>query len=139
MPTRNATAVWQGTLQEGSGKVSYGSFEHNYSFTSRFEDGQGTNPEELLGAAHAGCFAMALGAALGRNGTPATRISTTAKVHLNKGEAGFSISQIDLDVEAEVPGVDAEKFQELAESTKTGCIVSRALSAVPMNLNAKLV
>ncbi|MBK9123333.1 MAG: OsmC family protein [Chloroflexi bacterium] len=139
MPTRNATAVWQGTLQEGTGKVSYGPFEQNYSFMSRFENGDGTNPEELLGAAHAGCFAMALGAALGRNGTPATRVSTTAKVHLTKGEAGFSISQIDLDVEAEVPGIDDSKFQELAENTKTGCIVSRALSAVPMTLSAKLV
>lgn len=139
MPTRNATAVWQGTLKEGSGSVQYGTFDNPYSFSSRFEEGQGTNPEELLGAAHAGCFTMALNNRLFSNGFEPKRVTTTAKVHLTKGEAGFSISQIDLVVEAEVPGIDNAAFQEHAEATKDGCIVSKALSAVPMTLDAKLV
>jgi lipoyl-dependent peroxiredoxin len=139
MPTRNASAVWNGTLQEGNGSVKIGAVETPYTFKSRFEDGDGTNPEELLGAAHAGCFSMALAARLGREGFPANRVSTTAKVHLNKGESGFSISQIDLVTEAEVPGISEEKFLEFAEAAKSGCIVSQALSAVSMTLDAKLV
>lgn len=139
MPTRNATAVWQGTLKEGSGSVQYGTFDNPYSFTSRFEDGAGTNPEELLGAAHAGCYAMALNNRLFSNGFEPKRVSATAKVHLTKGEAGFSISQIDLVVEAEVPGIEDAAFQEHATATKDTCIVSKALSAVPMTLDAKLV
>lgn len=139
MPTRNATAVWQGTLKEGSGSVKYGTFDNPYSFTSRFEDGEGTNPEELLGAAHAGCFTMALNNRLFSNGFSPNRVTTTAKVHLTKGEAGFSISQIDLVVEADVPGIEDSVFQEHAEATKDGCIVSKALGAVPMTLDAKLV
>lgn len=139
MPTRNATAVWKGTLKEGSGKLSYGSYENPYSFSSRFEDGQGTNPEELLAAAHAGCYSMALSLALHNGGFAPVSVSTVAKAHLTKGEAGFSINQIDLEVEAEVPGITDEQFQKLAEDTKTGCIVSKALSAVPMHVKATLV
>lgn len=139
MPTRDATAVWQGTLKEGAGSVKYGTFDNPYSFTSRFEDGEGTNPEELLGAAHAGCFAMALNNRLFSNGFSPNRVSATAKVHLTKGEAGFSISQIDLVVEADVPGIEDAVFQEHATATKDTCIVSKALSAVPMTLDAKLV
>jgi osmotically inducible protein OsmC len=139
MATRDATATWQGTLREGSGSLKYGTYENPYSFASRFEDGAGTNPEELLGAAHAGCYAMALNNRLFQNGFEPKRVSATAKVHLTKGEAGFSISQIDLVVEAEIPGIDAAAFQEHATVAKDTCIVSQALKAVPMTLDAKLV
>ena len=137
---RKAEARWNGGLKDGNGTVKLGSgaFDGPYSFTSRFENGTGTNPEELLGAAHAGCFSMALGAALERAGHPATSITTKATVHLTKGEAGFSISGIDLVTRGVVPGVSEAEFQKAAEDTKTGCIVSRALSAVPMTLDAKL-
>ncbi|HUX32287.1 MAG TPA: OsmC family protein [Gemmatimonadaceae bacterium] len=137
---RKAEARWNGGLKDGNGTVKLGSgaFDGPYSFTSRFENGTGTNPEELLGAAHAGCFSMALGAALERGGHPATSITTKATVHLTKGEAGFSISGIDLVTRGVVPGVSEAEFQKAAEDTKTGCIVSRALSAVPMTLDAKL-
>ncbi len=139
MPTRNGQAVWQGTLQEGTGSVKFGSYEGPYSFKSRFEDGEGTNPEELLGAAHAGCFAMALSARLGREGFPANRVEATAKVHLEKGDAGFRIARIDLVTEADVPNLDAEKFLEFANAAKEGCIVSQALASVEITLDAKLV
>jgi osmotically inducible protein OsmC len=137
---RKAEAQWNGGLKAGSGSVKLGSGAYSgpYSFTSRFESGSGTNPEELLGAAHAGCYSMALSAALEKAGHPATRVHTTATVHLTKGDAGFSISGIDLVTRGVVPGVSAAEFQKFAEDTKTGCIVSRALSAVPMTLDAKL-
>lgn len=138
MATRNATATWTGTLKEGTGALEFGKQNLGYNFISRFEGSDDTNPEELLAAAHAGCFSMALNAALERNGTPATSVVTTAKVHLSKGDAGFAISQIDLETTAEVPGIDPAKFQEMAEATKTGCIISRALSSVPMTLHATL-
>src|SRR5215475_11910916 len=135
MPNRTSTAQWNGTLAEGSGTMRLGSgaFEGPYSFVSRFEDGSGTNPEELLAAAQAGCFSMALGAALTRAGSPPTSIKTSATVHLDKGETGFGITRIDLDTEAEVPGVDPDKFNELASDAKANCIVSRALAAVDIN------
>jgi osmotically inducible protein OsmC len=138
MAVRTATATWTGTLKEGTGALDFGTQHLGYNFISRFEGSADTNPEELLAAAHAGCFSMALNAALERAGTPATSVVTTAKVQLTKGEAGFSISQIDLETTAEVPGIDPAKFQEMAEATKTGCIISRALSAVPMTLVATL-
>ena len=138
---RKAEARWNGGLKNGNGNLSVGSgaFSGPYSFASRFESGGGTNPEELLGAAHAGCFTMALSASLEKAGHPATTVTTTATVHLTKGDAGFSISGIDLVTRGVVPGVSEAEFQKLAEETKTGCIVSRALSAVPMTLDAKLV
>jgi lipoyl-dependent peroxiredoxin len=141
MPVRNAEAQWEGTLQDGKGLMRFGSgaFEGQYSFKSRFEEGTGTNPEELLAAAHAGCFSMALAGALGRNETPPSRVSTTADVHLNKTDAGFRIQKIDLHTEAEVPGIDDAKFQEIAEATKSGCPVSVLLSAAEITLDAKLV
>ncbi|MBK8032478.1 MAG: OsmC family protein [Anaerolineae bacterium] len=141
MPARTATAIWNGNLQQGNGtlKTGSGAVQGAYSFPSRFEDGQGTNPEELLGAAHAGCFSMALAASLSRQGFTVNNISTTAHVHLEKGEAGFSISRIDLVTRGSVEGIDDAKFKEAAEATKTGCIVSRALSAVPMTIDAALV
>lgn len=138
MAVRTATATWTGTLKEGTGMLDFGTQHLAYNFISRFEGSADTNPEELLAAAHAGCFSMALNAALERAGTPATSVVTTAKVQLTKGETGFVISQIDLETTAEVPGIDPAKFQEMAENTKTGCIISRALSAVPMTLVATL-
>jgi lipoyl-dependent peroxiredoxin len=141
MPVRSAEAQWDGTLQEGSGHMRFGSgaFDGAYSFSSRFEDGTGTNPEELLAAAHAGCYSMALSGALGRNGTPPTRIATTAEVHLNKTDAGFRIQKIDLHTEAEVPGIDDAAFQEIATATKSSCPVSVVLAAAEITLDAKLV
>lgn len=132
MAVQSASAEWKGSLKEGSGKMraASGAFEGPFTFVSRFETGPGTNPEELIGAAHAGCFSMALAAALGRAGHNPTSIRTTAKVHLGSTEAGPTITQIDLEVEGEVPGIDATQFQEFAEGAKQGCIVSRALAGV---------
>jgi len=141
MAVRNANAVWTGGLQDGAGTVRLGSgaFEGRYSFASRFEEGTGTNPEELIGAAHAGCFSMALAAGLGRAGFAPKRVATSARVHLVKGEGGFAISRIELDCEAEVPGIAAAVFQEQAQAAKAGCPVSKALAAIEIRLEAKLV
>src|SRR5687767_924560 len=141
MPTRNASAVWNGDLFKGVGNVKLGSgaYEGQYNFSSRFESGTGTNPEELLGASHAACFSMALSAGLGKAGFTPTRVSTTAKVTVDKVGEGFKITKIQLATEAVVPGVDEAKFREVAEATKTGCPISQALSAVPMELDAKLI
>jgi osmotically inducible protein OsmC len=141
MAIRTARAQWEGNLQEGRGKMALGSgaFEGAYSFASRFEEGTGTNPEELIGAAHAGCFSMAFAAALGKANFTPTRVATTAKVHLMKGAEGFSITAIDLETEAQVPGIDPAKFQEIAEGAKKGCPVSRALAGTEIRLNARLV
>jgi osmotically inducible protein OsmC len=133
MAVRGASAEWKRSLKEGAGSMRLGSgaFEGSYSFVSRFENGAGTNPEELIGAAHAGCFSMALSAALGRAGFTPTSIKTTAKVHLGTSDAGPTITQIDLEVEGDVPGIDAANFQAQAEGAKKGCPVSRALAGVP--------
>lgn len=142
MPTRTAEAEWKGNLAEGEGrlKVGSGAFEGPYSFKSRFEEGQSaTNPEELLGAAHAGCFTMALTAALSRAGIKPTRIHTEARVKLEKVGEAFSITQIDLETEAEVPGIDDAKFQEHANGAKQNCPVSKALSGTQIHLNARLL
>jgi lipoyl-dependent peroxiredoxin len=141
MAIRTAKARWEGDLNTGKGSMALGSgaFEGPYSFSSRFEEGGGTNPEELIGAALAGCFSMALGAALGRAGTPAKRVSTNATVRMMKVEEKPTITEIVLDTEGEVPGIDQAKFQEMAESTRTGCIVSRALTGTQIKVNAKLV
>lgn len=140
MAVRNASAVWEGDLRSGSGRVRLGSgaFEGAYSFVSRFEEGTGTNPEELIGAAHAGCFSMALSAALGRAGTPPNRISTEARVHLEKVGEAFSITRIELATEGEVPGIDQAGFVEAAEGAKKNCPVSRALAGVEISVEAKL-
>ena len=141
MAVQSASAEWNGSLKEGSGKmrVGTGAYEGPFTFASRFENGKGTNPEELIGAAHAGCFSMALSAALGRAGHNPTSIKTSAKVHLGTSDAGPTITQIDLDVEGVVPGIDQAKFQEFAEGAKKGCVVSRALGGVSqINLNATL-
>lgn len=137
---RKAEARWNGDLKSGKGTVKLGSgaYEGQYSFSSRFESGTGTNPEELLGAAHAGCYSMALAHALASAGHPATSVHTAATVHLTKSDAGFSISGIDLVTRGQVPGLSADEFKRFAEETKQGCIVSRALSAVPMTVDAQL-
>ena len=137
---RQATAEWKGDLKGGSGHVKTGSgaYEGNYSFTTRFEDKPGANPEELLGAAHAGCFSMALANMLATAGFVANSVHTTADVHLGKDDNGFLITRIDLTVVGDVPGVDLATFQEHAEKAKSGCIISRALAATPMTLKASL-
>jgi lipoyl-dependent peroxiredoxin len=141
MPVRTAHAVWEGNLREGKGKVSLGSgaFEGSYSFGSRFQEGKGTNPEELVGAAHAGCFSMALSHGLAEAGHTPKSVKTTAKVQLDPAERGFKISNITLICEAQVPGLTEQKFLEFAESAKAGCPVSQALKATDIKLQAKLV
>ena len=141
MAIRTAKAQWNGNLPQGKGTMSFGSgaFEGQYSFASRFEEGTGTNPEELIAAAHAGCFSMAFSNALAKAGFEPKRVSTKASVRLEKGEAGFSITTIDLETEGEVPGIDGAKFHELAEGAKKGCPVSKALAGTQINLHAKLV
>jgi osmotically inducible protein OsmC len=138
---RTAEARWAGDLKTGRGNIKLGSgaFEGPYSFSSRFENGSGTNPEELLGAAHAGCFSMALSLALSLAGHPPANLATTATVHLEKAGAGFAITGIDLKTRGQVPGITAAEFSRLAEDTKVNCIVSRALASVPMRLDAELV
>ena len=141
MPVRNADATWNGDLKGGKGtmKLGSGAYEGQYSFGSRFENGVGTNPEELIGAAHAGCFSMALSAGLGKAGHTPKRIHTTAKVTIEKVGEGMKITKIQLDTEAEVPGIDDGAFQTIAQQTKSGCPVSQALSATPIELTATLV
>ena len=142
MAIRTAKAQWDGNLQQGRGNMSFGSgaWSGQYSFQSRFEEGTGTNPEELIGAAHAGCFSMAFANKLAQAGFEPKRVATTANVHLTKGEGGFSISAVELKTEAEVPGIDDAKFQQIAEEAKKGCPVSRALTggSAQIKLDAKL-
>jgi osmotically inducible protein OsmC len=141
MAKRTASAVWEGNLREGKGRVKLGSgaFEGNYSFVSRFEEGAGTNPEELIGAAHAGCFSMALAAGLTKAGHNPKRISTNANVSLEKVGEGFKITTIELNTEGEVPGIDEQTFLDAAESAKKNCPVSQALAGVDIKLNATFV
>ena len=141
MATRNGSAIWEGNLKGGKGTVKLGSgaFEGPYSFSSRFEEGKGTNPEELIGAAEAGCYSMALAANLEKAGHSPKRISTVAKVSLEMVGGGPKITTIDLTTEAEVPGIDNAQFQEQAEKTKKTCPVSVALSGTEIKLTAKLL
>jgi lipoyl-dependent peroxiredoxin len=141
MPVRKAEAEWTGGLRDGSGKVKLGSgaFEGTYSFGSRFESAKGTNPEELIGAAHAGCFSMALSAGLGRAGHQPRRIHTTASVHIDKVGEGFEITKIELDCEAVVPGIDENAFHAQANAAKDSCPVSKALKATNIVLRASLL
>lgn len=140
MPARRADAEWKGALADGQGTMRFGSgaFEGAYSFRSRFEEGTGTNPEELIGAAHAGCFSMQLSHLLAESGHAPERVRTTAEVHLTKGDDGFSITRIDLRAEGSVPDIDEATFVEHAEQAKATCPVSRAL-AVEITVEAKLV
>jgi osmotically inducible protein OsmC len=138
MAIRTSSAEWKGTLREGAGtmKLGSGAYEGPFTFASRFESGKGTNPEELIGAAHAGCYSMFLSALLTKAGFTPTRIGTTATVHLTDGP---TISLIELDSEAVVPGLDEAAFQEHAAAAKAGCPVSKVLAGAEIRLNAKLV
>lgn len=142
MPTRTADAEWQGDLRQGKGtmRVGSGAFEGSYSFKSRMGDETvGTNPEELIGAAHAGCYSMALSNALASAGFTPRRVHTTARVHFNPvPTGGFAINPIDLETEAVVPGIDEATFQKLAKEAKENCPVSKALAATPIHLKATL-
>ena len=141
MPTRHATAVWEGKLRDGTGsfKAGTGAFAGKYSFTSRFEEGTGTSPEELIAAAHAACLSMALSAGLDKAGTPATRIVTTAACTIAKVGDGFKITTMELVVRGKVPGLDQARFQKAAEEAKNGCPVSGALKGnVEFKLDARL-
>jgi osmotically inducible protein OsmC len=141
MPTRNAEAVWTGTLSKGKGRIQTGSgqIKGAYSFASRFESGQGTNPEELIGAAHAGCFSMAFAMIVEQAGFVPEEIHTVAHVNIEEGKDGFSITGIVLDTEASIKGIDEKTFQEKALAAKNGCPVSKALANVPITLHAKLL
>jgi osmotically inducible protein OsmC len=143
MPRRIANARWDGSLEDGNGtmRMASGAYEGAYSFQSRFEEADGTNPEELIAAAHAGCFSMALSGELGRAGHAAESVETTATVHLDKlPEGGFGIKRIELDTRARVPGIDPDEFQRAAEGAKDNCPVSQALAAVEtIDLTAELV
>jgi len=140
MVARRSEAEWKGALRDGSGAVSLGSgaFRGDYSFVSRFENGSGTNPEELLGAAHASCFSMALSMVLGEAGFHPRSIKTSATVHISPSSDGFSIPRIDLVTVGDVPGIDLAAFSAHAETAKRGCPVSKALAAVEITLDARL-
>jgi osmotically inducible protein OsmC len=139
MPVRSSDATWEGDLKNGEGHLSLGSgaFEGSYSFVSRFEDGEGTNPEELIAAAHAGCYAMALSNDLASDGHEPERVDATANVHLDMET--LTIDTIELVVEASVPGIDEATFMEYAEGAKENCPVSRVLAGAEISLDATLV
>ena len=137
---RKASAVWNGSLKEGKGSISTDSgvlSKTQYSFSTRFENGAGTNPEELIAAAHAGCFTMALSAQLGNAGITPESLETTAAVSLEKLEAGFTVTKIHLDVTGRIPGNDAAAFEKAAQAAKAGCPISRLLNA-EITMTAKL-
>lgn len=139
MPVRKADAVWEGDLQNGSGTMKMGtSYEGPYSAASRFQDGSGTNPDELLAAAHAGCFSMAFSKVLADAGHTPNRIQTTAKVHLDKQENGFAITRVELVTEADVPGIAEDTFKSAAESAKENCPVSKLFKGAEISVDATL-
>jgi lipoyl-dependent peroxiredoxin len=141
MPARTANARWEGGLKDGKGnmRLGGGAFEGQYSFSSRFEEGVGTNPEELIAAAHAGCFSMAFSAGLEKAGHSPNSVETEAKVHLSPADGGgFRISRIDLVTNADVPGIEEDAFQQAAQAAKEGCPVSQALAAVEITVDATL-
>jgi osmotically inducible protein OsmC len=140
MPIRTSSARWSGNLTEGSGTIrtGKGGFEGNYSFKSRFEEGEGTNPEELIGAAHAGCFSMFLSKLLGDAGFAPT-VETTANVHLDKTDAGMTVTRIDLDTVGDVPGISDADFQKMVQEAKENCPISRLLApGAEISVNARL-
>ena len=141
MAVRKANAIWEGKLKEGQGTISLGvsSLEVPYGFASRFEDGSGSNPEELIGGAHAGCFSMAFAHQLGEAGYAPVKIETTATVHLEKSGEGFAIPKVELNTQADVPGIDNGEFQQIAEDAKQNCPVSKLLSAAEITLKADLL
>lgn len=137
---RKASAVWKGSLKEGKGTISTESgvlSDTQYSFSTRFENGKGTNPEELIGAAHAGCFSMALSAELGKASLTPESIATTATVTLEKTDAGFTVTKVHLDVKAKIPGTNQAAFETVANAAKAGCPISRLLKAT-ITMDAKL-
>jgi osmotically inducible protein OsmC len=138
---REARAQWQGDLRQGEGTMAFGggAFEGRYSFRSRFEEGPGTNPEELIAAAHAGCFSMAFSNMLAEAGHTPTSVRTAARVHLEPVDGKPTISRVELTCEGEVPGIDEAEFQRIGAEAKAGCPVSRALASVPVSLQATLV
>jgi osmotically inducible protein OsmC len=141
MAVRNGSAEWRGDLQSGSGTLAVGDgiFEGQYSFASRFEEGSGTNPEQLIAASHAACFSMALANILSEAGHAPDSVRTTARVQLRNVDGAPTLTRIDLETEGEVPGIDDQQFQQYAEQAKKGCPVSRALAGVPeIALSAKL-
>ncbi len=138
MAVRKADAVWEGTLKEGSGRMKFADYEGPFTFKSRFEEGDGTNPEELIGAAHAGCYSMFLSAQLTAAEFPPNSVQTTATVHLGRDDSGPKITLIELDVTADVPGIGADQFDEIAEKSKIGCPVSRALAGTEISLKTSL-
>lgn len=140
MPVRAGSAEWKGDLPKGNGtlETETGAVKGQYSFSSRFEEGIGTNPEELIAVAHAGCFSMAFANILAKAGHEPESIKTTAKAYLEKGAEGFGISRIELECVGRVPGLEDAVFQEHAQAAKTGCPVSKALSATPIELKAVL-
>jgi osmotically inducible protein OsmC len=140
MRPRSAVAEWKGNLQEGDGTMSVasGAFETGYSYESRFEDGAGSNPEELIAAAHAGCFSMALAHILSEAGHEPRSVRTTARVRLEATDAGPTITRSDLETEVSVDGVEGDEFQRFAEQAKEGCAVSRALGAIDLGVEARL-
>jgi len=141
MAIRQSRAIWEGNLRKGQGTITFGSkgLEVPFSFAGRFEDGSGSNPEELIGGAHAGCFSMALVHALGEENYPPVKVETTAQVHLEKSDGGFTISKIELDTVADVPTIDADTFQSIAQNAKNSCPVSKVLAGADITLQAKLL
>ena len=141
MPERKAEAQWNGSLQAGSGtmRMASGAYEGPYSFQSRFEEGDGTNPEELLAAAHAGCFSMQLSGVLGAGGHDPDSVETEATVHIDKADEGFEITRIELVAKARVPGIDEAAFQEAAETAKNICPVSVLFKGAEISVGATLV
>ncbi|HVN56018.1 MAG TPA: OsmC family protein [Anaerolineaceae bacterium] len=140
MAVRTSEAIWEGSLREGKGtmKLASGTYEGAFTWSSRFEEAPGTNPEELVAAAHAGCFSMSLSSNLGKAGFTPRRIHTTSQVKIELVEGKNRITQIHLETEASVPGIDEARFQEVAKYAKENCPVSVALSSVPMTMNARL-
>ncbi len=141
MIKRKSTAVWQGNLKDGKGNLALGSgaFEGQYSFTSRFEEGKGTNPEELIAAAHAGCFSMALSADLSNAGYTVDEVKTEAVISMDQADGGFKILSSKLITTAKVPGISEDEFMKFAEGAKQNCPVSKALGAIELELDATLV
>jgi lipoyl-dependent peroxiredoxin len=140
MAERTSEAQWEGTLKDGNGRffTESGEVSGVYSFSTRFEEAEGSNPEELIGAALASCYSMALAADVERAGSLPESVRTIARVHLDKGDSGFEITGIDLEAEARVPGIDPKEFDKIAQTTKVNCPVGKVLAAVPITVQARL-
>jgi len=138
MSKRTAKAKWEGTLKNGAGTMNFADYSGPYTFASRFEQGKGTNPEELIGAAHAGCYSMFLSALISEENLTPESVSTTATVHLDKDDTGPVISTIELDCVVKCEGLSQDKFNELSAAAKEKCPVSRLVAAAEIKLNAKL-